>query len=318
MSKLSILELFAGIGSQAKALRNLGIDFESDICEFDDKAVASYNAIHGETFNYGDITKTHIDKQYDLWTYSFPCQDLSNAGSRKGLEGTRSGLLYEVGRLLSECNDKDILPDTLVMENVPTLLFKNNIQGFEDWCKYLENLGYTNSYQVLNSSDFGIPQDRKRIFMVSTFSLDNTPFDFNNLKTVEMKPLESIVDFDFTHDEPTGQQHLMNFNSVKDLPHDTFIYFHDTSKNFLNGRRSSYKTDRSITVTTGNRLSKFNKGSTSKLTPLECWLLMGFTQDDFNKVSSIHSDTYLRKQAGNSIVVQVLEAIFSELYLKGD
>ena len=103
MKEIKLLELFAGIGSQAKALGNIGVDFKSDICEFDEKAVKSYEAIHGKVFNYGDIKKINIDKQYDMWTYSFPCQDLSSAGQGKGIkQGTRSGLLLEVQRLLGE------------------------------------------------------------------------------------------------------------------------------------------------------------------------------------------------------------------------
>ena len=139
---IRLIELFAGIGSQAKALKNLGVDFEHyRICEFDKYAVASYNAVHGTNFETSDITKitandlgiVDTDKYCYIMTYSFPCQDLSNAGLGKGMakgSGTRSGLLWEVERLLDECSE---LPNVLLMENVPQVIGQNNIQHFAKW-----------------------------------------------------------------------------------------------------------------------------------------------------------------------------------------
>lgn len=173
---IRLIELFAGIGSQAKALKNLGVDFEHyRICEFDKYAVASYNAVHGTNFETSDITKitakdlgiVDTDKYCYIMTYSFPCQDLSNAGLGKGMakgSGTRSGLLWEVERLLDECSE---LPNVLLMENVPQVIGQNNIQHFAKWIEKLEQLGYKNKWQVLNAKDYGIPQNRERCFMVS-------------------------------------------------------------------------------------------------------------------------------------------------------
>lgn len=173
---IRLIELFAGIGSQAKALKNLGVDFEHyRICEFDKYAVASYNAVHGTNFETSDITKitakdlgiVDTDKYCYIMTYSFPCQDLSNAGLGKGMakgSGTRSGLLWEVERLLDECEN---LPQVLLMENVPQVIGQNNIQHFAKWIEKLEQLGYKNKWQVLNAKDYGIPQNRERCFMVS-------------------------------------------------------------------------------------------------------------------------------------------------------
>lgn len=136
---IRLIELFAGIGSQAKALTNLGAAFEHyRICEFDKYAVTSYNAIHSTNFQPSDITKlkgedlgiVDTDKYCYLLTYSFPCQDLSNAGKGKGMEkgsGTRSGLLWEVERLLTETKN---LPQVLVMENVPQVASQKNIKDF--------------------------------------------------------------------------------------------------------------------------------------------------------------------------------------------
>lgn len=189
---IRLIELFAGIGSQAKALKNLGVEFEHyRICEFDKYAVASYNAVHGTNFETSDITKitaqdlgiVDTDKYCYIMTYSFPCQDLSNAGLGKGMakgSGTRSGLLWEVERLLDECSE---LPNVLLMENVPQVIGQNNIQHFAKWQEKLEKLGYKNKWQVLNAKDFEIPQNRERCFMVSI--LGDYYYDFP--KTIPLK-----------------------------------------------------------------------------------------------------------------------------------
>ncbi len=173
---IRLIELFAGIGSQAKALKNLGVNFEHyRVVEWDKYAINSYNSVHGTTFTTSDITKikgsdlgivdTHL---YDyILTYSFPCQDLSLAGKMGGMSkgtNTRSGLLWEVERLLDECTE---LPQILLMENVPQIISQQNIADFQDWQYKLEQLGYSNYVSLLNAKDYGIPQNRNRCFMVS-------------------------------------------------------------------------------------------------------------------------------------------------------
>lgn len=173
---IRLIELFAGIGSQAKALENLGVDFEHwRVCEFDKHAINSYNAVHGTNFTTSDITKltandlsiTDTEHFTYLLTYSFPCQDLSNAGKGRGMEkgsGTRSGLLWEVERLLNECDE---LPQVLLMENVPQVHGKKNKEHFDKWIDFLTSKGYSNFWQDLNAKNYGIPQSRDRCFMVS-------------------------------------------------------------------------------------------------------------------------------------------------------
>jgi DNA (cytosine-5)-methyltransferase 1 len=173
---IRLIELFAGIGSQAKALTNIGVDFEHwRVCEFDKYAISSYNAVHGTNFTTSDITQitaddlniTDTEHFTYLMTYSFPCQDLSNAGKGRGMEkgsGTRSGLLWEVERLLNECTE---LPQVLLMENVPQVHSNKNIEHFEKWIAFLESKGYSNYWQDLNAKDYGIPQSRNRCYMVS-------------------------------------------------------------------------------------------------------------------------------------------------------
>ena len=234
---IRLIELFSGIGAQAKALEILGVPFEHwKTCEWAVNSIKSYNAIHIKDFtDYSkDLTKeqliTYLDgnistnynepcnvkRQNEKWlrdvynnciathnlmnimkvkgadleikdtdkyeyimTYSFPCQDLSLAGKRQGMEtsqadgGTRSGLLWEVERILDELEDR---PQVLLMENVPEVIGAGNIEHFIKWTYKLEKLGYINYFQVLNGKNYGIPQNRRRCFMVSL--LGEYAYDF--------------------------------------------------------------------------------------------------------------------------------------------
>lgn len=145
------------------------------ICEFDKHAVTAYNAIHGTDFETSDVTKIHADDlgivdtdTYTyIMTYSFPCTDLSKAGKQKGMSresGTRSGLLWEVERILKEMNE---LPQVLLMENVPDVVSPAFVEDFAEWVGFLDGLGYTSKHAILNAKDYGIPQNRARCFMVS-------------------------------------------------------------------------------------------------------------------------------------------------------
>lgn len=175
---IRLIELFGGISCQAQALLNLGVDFEEyRYCDFDKYACQSHNEIMGTNDKPSDITKwkgedlgiCDIDKYCYIMTYSYPCTDLSTAGKMAGMErgsGTRSGLLWEVERLLKECNE---VPQVLLMENVPQVHGKKNKASFDEWCQSLENLGYKNYWKDLNSKDYGVPQSRNRCFMVSLF-----------------------------------------------------------------------------------------------------------------------------------------------------
>lgn len=202
---IRLIELFAGIGSQAKALKNLGAKFEHwKVIEFDKYAIASYNAIHGTNFTPQDIKLTHSNdleiKERESYcyilTYSFPCQDLSLAGKQRGMSkgsSTRSGLLWEVERILDECNGE--LPQVLLMENVPQVIGKKNIKDFQLWRSKLESLGYSNFVQLLNAKNYGIPQNRNRCFMVSI--LGDYHYTFPKKKKLKLKlkdMLEENVD----------------------------------------------------------------------------------------------------------------------------
>ena len=177
---IRLIELFAGYGSQTMALKRIGAKFEQyRVVEFDRFAVKSYNAVHGTDFPTMDITKVHANdlgicntKTFTyLLTYSFPCTDLSVAGKQAGMSkgsGTRSGLLWEVERILSEIKDSGLeLPQILFMENVPQVHGKKNMADFQKWIQFLESLGYTNFWKDLNAKDYGIAQNRNRCFMFS-------------------------------------------------------------------------------------------------------------------------------------------------------
>ena len=197
---IRLIELFAGIGSQAKALKNLDVEFEHwKVIEFDKYAIQSYNAIHGTNFTPQDIKLTHStdleirerESYTYILTYSFPCQDLSLAGNQKGMakgDNTRSGLLWEVERILDECDE---LPQVLLMENVPQVIGKKNIKDFQLWRRKLEQLGYSNYVQLLNAKHYGIPQNRNRCFMVSI--LGNYHYTFPVKQKLKLK-LKDMLD----------------------------------------------------------------------------------------------------------------------------
>lgn len=177
---IRLIELFAGYGSQAMALERIGAKFEHyRVVEFDKYAVASYNAVHGTDFHTMDITKVHADDlnicnteafTY-LLTYSFPCTDLSVAGKQAGMKkgsGTRSGLLWEVERILKEIRDGGgELPQILFMENVPQVHADANMVDFQNWIDFLTSLGYVSYWKDLNAKNYGVAQNRERCFMFS-------------------------------------------------------------------------------------------------------------------------------------------------------
>lgn len=221
---IKVIELFAGIGSQHSALKRLGIDFEViGIAEIDKYAIKSYEAIHGKVHNYGDISKIERLDPADFWTYSFPCQDLSVAGKQKGLgEGTRSGLLYEVERLLDVAKENNELPKYLMLENVKNLVGKKFKGDFDRWIGKLNQLGYNTYWKVLNAKHYGVPQNRERVFAISIRKdVDNgyqfpEPFESDiRLKDV----LEKEVDEKFYISNEKAKRLVSHVAEREPLPH---------------------------------------------------------------------------------------------------
>ena len=166
MDKLKVLELFAGIGACSKALTNLGVPHEIvDAVEIDKYAVQSFNAIHGTNFEPQDITKWDKDIECDLIMHGSPCQDFSVAGKQAGGDkdsGTRSSLMYETLRIVEK-----LKPKYVIWENVKNLLSKNHRHNFDAYIDAMADLGYVSKYQVLNAKDYGVPQNRERVFTIS-------------------------------------------------------------------------------------------------------------------------------------------------------
>lgn len=218
---LRLIELFAGIGSQTQALTNIGIAHKVvAISEIDKYAIQSYEAMHGIANNLGDIRKIEELPDADLWTYSFPCQDISVAGKGAGIkEGTRSGLLFEVERLLRVASEKGTLPKYLLLENVKNLVSKKFKADFDKWLDFLAELGYTNYWKVLNAKDYGIPQNRERVFCVSIRG-EHKPFVFPKPKelTIRLRDMiDEMVDEKFYLKESTIRSILRStFNSRRD------------------------------------------------------------------------------------------------------
>lgn len=329
---LKVITLFTGIGAQEAALKRLGLDFEIvGISEIDKYAIQSYEAINGSVRNYGDITQIERLDYADLWTYSFPCQDLSFAGKQRGIsEETRSGLLLHVERLLTESVLYGTQPKYLLLENVKGLVSKKFMPDFQRWLDKLEQLGYNNYWQILNAKDYGIPQNRERVFVVSIRKdVDTKGYKFPSPVPLEKRlkdMLEPCVD----------EKYYLSADKVEKLT--SQIKEKEVSNTIRCGDGGSLdgKHTWDIIATPvnldkdGNARAICNNYSKQgvdnipmlsngycirKLTPRECWRLMGFTDIEFEcaKLSGV-SNSQLYKQAGNSIVVNVLVGIFKGLF----
>lgn len=197
---MKILSLFSGIGAFEKALDRLNINYELvNYCEIDKYASKAYAMMHDcdESLNLGDITKidtTALPNDIDLITYGFPCQDISLAGKQKGFEEdgerTRSGLFFEALRII-----EDTKPRIAIAENVKNLTSKKFQKEFDIVLTSLEQAGYNNYWQVLNAKDYGIPQNRERVFIVSIRKdIDNGMFKFPEGFELEFRLKDMLED----------------------------------------------------------------------------------------------------------------------------
>ena len=193
MSKLKLLELFGGIGACSKAFERIGINYEIvDYVEIDKYAVKSFNAIHGTSFEPQDICEWDKDIEVDLIMHGSPCQDFSLAGKQAGGDkdsGTRSSLMYETIRIVEE-----LKPKYVVWENVKNLLSKKHKHNFDAYLETMESLGYVNCYQVLNAKDYGIPQNRERVFTISIRNDLNQTFEFPQKQELKLKLKDMLED----------------------------------------------------------------------------------------------------------------------------
>ena len=413
---LKIIELFAGIGACSSALDRLGIEHEIvDAVEIDKYAIASFNAIHNTNFTTQDIVTWNKDIEVDLIMHGSPCQDFSLAGKQAGGDigsGTRSSLMYETIRIVGK-----LRPKYVIWENVKNVLSAKHKHNFDNYLTAMQSLGYTNYYEVLNAKDFGVPQNRERVFTVSIL---NGNFEFPQKQELKLRLkdiLEDKVDEKYylsekmtnyvldnnetqkgTKWEGRADNDTLNSNiahtlsvrgacgcqragvsnfivedyedeiKVKDLKlkiknatKKGYIEAEDgdsanlayPESNTRRGRvgkqvsqtlqctdnmgvvvsaamRGRYDNDGKIVqkieisereyanaITTVQKDSMILNGvKIRKLTPKECWRLMGFTDEEFEKAEKINSNTQLYKQAGNSIVVNALVEIFKNLFIR--
>jgi len=216
---LRIFEAFAGYGSQSMAIRNLGIPHEVvGISEIDKYAITAYYATHENTnaINYGDISKIDWSEvpDFDLFTYSFPCTDISNAGAQAGFDegsGTRSSLLWDCREAITMKR-----PKYLLMENVKALTSKRFLSGFLKWQAFLSGQGYTNFVRVLDAKDFNVPQHRERTFMVSILGDVWYNFPAEELMTVKLVDfLEDHVDEKYYLDQERVDKFIAGLSDDK-------------------------------------------------------------------------------------------------------
>ena len=418
---IRLIELFSGYGSQALALKYLGVNFEHwKTCEWAVKSIQAYKDIHftddnndyskewkdehliswlfekGISSNYNEPMKkeqiiklgeekrrnifnniyaTHnlvniqqvkgkdldikdTDKYEYIMTYSFPCQDLSLAGKGKGMSdtSTRSGMLWEVERILSECEE---LPQMLLMENVPQVHSLENMKDFHKWQVRLEELGYKNYWQDLIATDYGIPQTRNRCFMVSI--LGDYSYSFPKPIPLKLKLkdlLENEVDEKYylsnkmlnymqstssggisrkemfernfedgnvrktaaTITTNAGQRASDNFIKVKNATKKGYLEATDGDGIDISSRMEHHRgTVQKQMIQTLDTQGGESKGVVSgdlrirKLTPKECFRLMGVKDEDYEKCAKNQSNASLYHLAGDSIVVNVLMEIFKEI-----
>jgi len=385
--------------------RNIGLDFKTKKIKLPKNLIKLQQIYRATVLSkcFGDISL--IDPinlpDMDLFTYSFPCTDISVAGQQQGvIKGqTRSGLLYECEKIIEIKR-----PKYLLMENVKNLVGKKFKEQFDEWLDYLESLGYTNYWQVLNAKDYGVPQNRERVFVVSILNDEDKSYMFPQKQPLDIRlkdVLESQVeDKYYLSDEvqarfkpndkfkdmsgniigttapdfrTIGQRDLCYqensimgtlvatdykqpkqiveriggcFDDEKSTHQAGSVYNKEGLSPTLDTMQGGYRQPcitvvgelecegwydvekrvhntggLGVCVETRNRAKYINEDNLGnyrirKLTPKECWRLMGCSDEDFEKAKLFNSDSQLYKQAGNSIVVNVLEGIFTNMFCK--
>ena len=401
MKKIKIIELFSGIGSQVRALSNIGFDPEVvATCEWDIYAFLGYYLFHHNDIDYTKIMNMNINKSKDkviklplsingkklaskkqlssyenfiintiyesimidknridvtkydsitqdsdILTYSFPCQDLSTVGAlhgfTKGIDKgskSRSSLLWEVGRILKNTNIKK-RPKYLIMENVRTLLSNRHFNNFTKWINELNKLGYTtNKYFLLDTRETGLPQKRFRLIMYSVLESKSTRNERMYIENLTKETIYNDYIKKFKKNKNVSVMKFIrdNYDNLKFLKEAK-----DCTPNDTPSRRKIYEKNPKIninldsipTLTTkqdrhpNSGTIAFNRGEKGKskfryLTPRECLLLMGFKEEDYDKLIDFNDMCIGKKffkrdivyhMAGNSIPVNLLESVFYQI-----
>ncbi|PHV69179.1 DNA (cytosine-5-)-methyltransferase [Sporanaerobium hydrogeniformans] len=298
---IQILELFGGIGSPRIALRNMGIETKAiDYVEIDEKAVRSYNAMFENELAYKTQSVVGWNLKPDILIHGSPCQDFSIAGYQKGAdEGTetRSSLMWETIRIIEQMGHWK--PRIVIWENVKNVLSKHMIHNFNRYLSEMQRLGYTNSFQVLNAMDFGLPQDRNRVFTISC--LDGAMFNFMTLRKRECRQLIHYLESN------VGEEYLVTQPSILAGLGKTGVV-----------KRTTVLKDKCYTITERQdrcpaQVIDLGNGKYRFLTDRECWRLQGYSDEDYDNAAKVNNRRALYKQAGNSIPVTIFEAIFEQL-----
>ena len=317
MKKIQIIELFGGIGSPRVALRNMGIPVKAiDYVEIDEKAVRSYNAMFADELSYETQSVVNWNLKPDILIHGSPCQDFSIAGHQgkataadgrinkgKGADegsGTRSSLMWETVHIIEQMGEWK--PTVVVWENVKNVLSKHMVHNFNRYLSYMEKLGYSNNYKVLDARDYGIPQARQRCFTVSVLGDHN--FDFDLMQKRPMRDISNFLESGNVSDcYMVTQPSVYNSIGKKGIRRAKII---DKYANTITTRQ-----DR-----TPAQVIDLGGGKYRYLTELECWRLMGYSDEDYYaaestcKVESGKMNRTLYHQSGNSIVVPIFEEMF--------
>jgi DNA (cytosine-5)-methyltransferase 1 len=314
---IKYLSLFSGIGAFEKALDRLNIPYELiGYCEIDKYASKAYSLLHNvpETMNFGDITKLNEKKlpdDIDLITYGFPCQDISIAGYQKGLfdengEKTRSGLFFDALRIIKHCR-----PQIAIAENVKNLTSSKFTEQFQIVLKSLEDAGYNNYWKILNAKDYEIPQNRERVFIVSIRKdIDTGVFEFPKSTGETTKSFWDYLDQNITDEELESV--LLDWCDLEKMK--------DFGANYNFGGSMCKENIYGTIVAnygkiTGNSGKFFRNHRLSVLSVKECFSITGFDASDAELLLSYgFTNKQLYKMIGNSIVVNVLEFLFCQIF----
>lgn len=289
---MTFIDFFAGIGGFHSGFEKAGMKCIG-WCEFDKYAQKSYRAIYdteGLWFK-DDVRKVRGWElpRAAVWTFGFPCQDVSIAGKQKGIKrGTRSGLFFEIMRLLDEAEDNK--PRWLIAENVKNLLSIDGGWGFFAVLSEMAARGYSIEWKVYNSKDYGVPQNRERVYVAGYLG-----------RRCERALL------------PTARKSERTLKQVIGGAQGERVYEPNLSCTLSSqgggsgAKTGLYKFIRSVSKEDhhGVMLKDGNMCYIRKLTPRECWRLQGFTDDQFDKAQAVNSNSQLYKQAGNAVTVNV-------------
>ena len=295
---LTFLDFFAGVGGFRRGMEMAGHKCLGH-CEIDEFANMSYKAIHDpkeDEWFETDIRRTNADElpRADVWCFGFPCQDISIAGKRLGFKGQRSSLFFTVTRLIRDTKEKD-RPKYLFIENVKNLLSVNGGTDFLKLLIELDEIGYDAEWQVLNSKNFGVPQNRERVFIIGHLRGKGGRKVFpigGNCTTIKNESEISLADYRYDEglrirkngESPCLRASMHKMAGNGDLSNSIFVV-------------GTTKSDTAI----------------RKLTPKECWRLQGWDDESFEKAASVCSDSQLYKQAGNGVTVNVIYEIAKRL-----